>query len=278
MGSLAELAFMSRIIICIPFFLFFALLYPRQQPVNEPEPIENFEQKVAAAPDPKKKSILPEPDVVTFLEKCLERYDKEVKGYTTKLYKQERVHGKLLPHELVYAEFKENPHSVYMKWLEGAGDALAAVYVKGENNDKLLAKPKIFPLITWTEDPRGEKAKRNGRYTIDEFGIKIGTQRVLRTWSKKKAEGKLQVECEGIFKVERAGNRECYKIHRTGFEHPEEDGVFDVVIYIDTETWLQVGSTLRDQKGQLIADYYFSDIRLNPDFPPNHFSRDLLKK
>ena len=39
---------------------------------------------------------LPEKDPYTFLEKCLERYDKSgIKGYTAIMHKQERIGGTL---------------------------------------------------------------------------------------------------------------------------------------------------------------------------------------
>lgn len=304
---------MSRILICLPFFLFFALLYPRSQPSIEPEIPEKSEQKVvrpraewfsllAAGPtagypaglawtglyqmlDAPANATEPLPDelnVMAFLEKCLERHEREIRGYKGTLVKQERVQGKTQPNppEVVKFEFKENPHSVYMKWVEGAFDAAAVVYVKGENQDKMMARPnnKFLSLIVWEEPPNSPKAKRSGRYTIDEFGIKIGLERVLKTWRQRQADNELHVQYEGVFFVDKAGNRPCYKIHRTKFERPEDDGVFDVIVYIDTETWLQVGSILRDQKGQLIGEYFFRDLQLNPEFPPGYFNREMLKK
>ncbi len=150
--------------------------------------------------------------------------------------------------------------------------------MEGENDNNLLAKPRLLPWVTWRENPRGAKAKRSARYTIDEFGIKVGTERTYKSWKKKQAEGKLHVAYEGVYFVEKAGNRPCYKIHRSRMEQPEDDGVLDVVLYIDTETWLQVGSTLRGKNRELIGDYYFRDLVLNPKYPAGHFSAQLLGK
>jgi hypothetical protein len=298
---------MSRTFLCLLFLVFFALLYPRGVAVVESDSATTDEVKavqprgewfgVVGLPgggfpgaigwpslakmveSPGEQSqALPEPDIVTFLEKCLNRYDREIKGYTGVLYKHERVRGDLKKPEVVRFEFRESPFSVCMKWDEGAGQALATLYVQGENNNKMLVKPTLLPFSTWQKDPRGPEAMAATRYSMDEFGIKIGTERVVSTWKKKQQEGKLHVAYEGVYYVEKAGNRPCYKIHRSQMKEPEDDGVMDVVLYIDTETWLQVGTTLRNKDRHLIGDYYFRDLRLNPEFPPGHFNQTLLSK
>lgn len=301
---------MLRSLLCLCFFLFFAFLYPRSTPIEEPASNKG-ERKIVKVIKPRgdwfgvltssphsgfpaslswaglyktlntntdQVEPLPDPDVVTFLEKCLARHEKEVHGYTATLHKRERVMGKLKAPEVVHIEFQEKPHSVFMKWIKGAGDATAAVYVAGKNNDKILAKPRLLPWITWRDDVRGAKAKRSSRYTIDEFGIKKGLERIIKTWKQKKTENKLHAEYEGVFYVAQVGNRPCYKIHRNKFEYPEEDGITDIVIYIDTETWLQIGTTIRGENGQLIAEYFFRDLRLNPSFPDGYFAEGLLSR
>ena len=72
-------------------------------------------------------------------------------------------------------------------------------------------------------------------------------------------------------------NRLCYKLRRFHPEQPEDDGVTELIIYVDRENWLQVGSVLRDSQGQLIAEYYFTNLLLNPSLNDDHFDRNLLK-
>ena len=75
----------------------------------------------------------------------------------------------------------------------------------------------------------------------------------------------------------RSFDRVCYVFKRAPYEKPEEDGVEALTIYIDKDNWLQVGSTLKTANGDLIADYWFSDIKLNPEFKPETFTRKSLK-
>lgn len=221
---------------------------------------------------------LPYPDPVVFLEKCVERYDREVQGYSCILWKQERVQGKIHPREVVQVYFREHPFSVFMRWLEGAGEAQCALYVQGQNDDKLLALPAGWKAVTgvWAKNPQGPEAKSSSRYPITEFGIGIAMKRTLDAWRKAQARHTLHVQYLGLYRVANAGDHECYKLHRYGYSPPEEDGIADFVMYIDRKNWLQVGSVLRDVKGQLIAEYYFRDIKINPQFAPHQFDRSAL--
>ena len=62
------------------------------------------------------------------------------------------------------------------------------------------------------------------------------------------------------------------------YKAAEEDGIADSVFYFDKDTWLQVGSTLKNADGQLVGEYWFYDIQLNPDFKPDPFTRENLAR
>ena len=47
-----------------------------------------------------------------FLEMCLARYEREVRGYSAKFIKHERIAGKLQPREKLEVHFREEPFSV----------------------------------------------------------------------------------------------------------------------------------------------------------------------
>jgi len=220
-------------------------------------------------------------DPIAVLEKCLARYRKEVQGYTAIMYKQERIGGQLQKEEEIKVAFKENPHSVSFEWLKGARSAERALYVEGANNGKLLARPngflarKIAGEVV-SRDVDGSDAHKAGRYTLKQFGMKKGTERSLATLKRLRAKKQLKVEYLGIHRAPpKAGNRLCYKFHAT-YTEPVDDGVTDLTIYIDKETWLQVGSQLKGKDGVTIGDYFFRDIKLNPEFPEDQFKRKAL--
>jgi hypothetical protein len=249
----------------------FALLYAREQ---DPGPDSAPEEAKPTETNP-----MPFSDPRVFLAECLKRYDKEIQGYTCTLEKRERVAGTLRPREVVEAAFREKPFSVFMKWRVGASKAQAVLYVEGENDGKLLVRPP--GLLSWlvvTKALDSPDVKSSGRYEITGFGLKIGTQRVLTAWKDAADRKALKVSYEGIYQLKTVNDRPCYKLHRTDFDHPEEDGISDVVIYIDTQTWLQVGSILRDAEGKLIGEYYFRDICPRSEYPADQFTSAALKR
>ncbi len=217
---------------------------------------------------------------VDFLQMCLDRYDREVQGYVCIMRKRELINGQLRPWEKNEAHFRERPFSVHLTWLQGArlGGPSKVLYVEGENDGKLLARPYgIGPLSgVVTREVEGPDAKNSGRYTIKQFGIRLGTQRTLDTMRKAKVRDALHVRYLGMEVVPEVGDRLCYRFIRTPYEPPEEEGLNELTIYIDVETWLQVGSELRDAEGKVIADYYFRDIKINPTFRANQFTKSVL--
>jgi hypothetical protein len=235
----------------------------------------------ARLPDARGMEALARENPVAFLEDCIRRCQREVKGYSLTMQKQERIEGKLKPKEIIEVHFREKPFSAYLQWIEGAGRAERALFVEGENGGKMLIRPegqiaRALAGDVVERDVNGAEARQGGRYTLNEFGLKKGALRTLATWKAAQEQDALHVEYRGTIKVKEAGDRECYVLRRTRYAKPEADGVTELTIYIDKENWLQVGSTLKGEGGKLIGEYFFRDIRLNPDFKPEQFGRAAL--
>jgi Protein of unknown function (DUF1571) len=232
---------------------------------------------------------------VQFMENCLRRYKRTVTAYTLTLDKQERLGGKLQPQEIIAATFREKPFSVLLRWEKGARLADSVLYVDGENQDKVDGQLRSMLVVHPSgvlgrllkpvkREPDGKEAKQSGRYTVPEFGLEKGMLLTWNSWKKASEDpdgNKLHVEYLGVVSIEETGNRPCYKLRRTQYAHPEEDGITELTIYVDKENWLQVGSELRGEfKGETkwIGKYYFRDIRLNPDLKDNDFKPESLTK
>jgi hypothetical protein len=219
-------------------------------------------------------------DPIAFLETCIRRYDREVKGFTSALRKQERIDGVLQRSEMINVAFREDPFSVLMRWPERQGLASAVLYVKGQNGDQLLVRPAGILAVAGivTRDPKGSEAKKSSRYPLTEFGIKIAMQRTLASWQKARKDDNLHVEYLGVKRIKELGDRPCWVLKRTRYKKPEEDGITELTVYIDKENWLQVGNILKGEEGRLIGEYYFRDLKINPEFKPGTFTRDALKR
>jgi hypothetical protein len=220
-------------------------------------------------------------DPIAFMRGCIRRYDRDVKGYRCTFVKQERLGGKLQRSEVVDVSFRDYPFSVLFNWREGARLAAKVLYVKGQNDDQLVVKPAGWRgrlVSSVLREPEGAEAKESSRYPMTQFGIKKGMVRAAAAWGAAQKEGSLKYEHRGKRKIAEAGDRVCHILHRSAYRVPEEDGITEATLYYDAETWLQVGSTLKGAEGQLIGDYWFRDIVLNPNFAADTFTREGLAK
>jgi hypothetical protein len=219
-------------------------------------------------------------DPIAFLENCLRRYDREVRGYRTTFLKQERLEGALQRTEVIDVAFRERPFSVLMTWHKGERLAHRTLYVEGQNGGNLLVLPAGWRSFVGVvqRDPKGAQVRSSSRYPPTEFGVRAGAQKALDSWLAAKKRGDLKVLFEGENKVKEAGGRLCWVVHRVGYPKPEEDGITDSVFYLDKENWLLVGSVVKGEGGKLIGSYYFRDLKLNPTFAADTFTRAALKR
>jgi len=288
---------MARIVLCLPLCLLLAPSYPGATPVppnrrlvavadvegrhslptsGATEPVF-ADAKLAGLPSPEK-------DVLGFFAACLKRYDEKVKGYTLNFWKKECIDGKEQPLEILDVCYRDQPLSVYFHWQQGARLATKALYVEGENQNadgksQILALPSLTLLGVQKRNPDSADARKSGRYTMNKFGLKQAMERVVEAWRAAEADQALYVEYLGLYKVMDAGGRICHAIRRHKFARPEgEDGVTEVFIFVDQETLLQVGSLVLGEGGKVLGEYYFRNIRLNPEFDPGQFTPAALKK
>jgi hypothetical protein len=258
------------------------LISAKTPETTEPTTLAEVKDSGGSLPQSDELVELARKNPVGFLEKVIIRYDREMKthqGYTCLLVKRERVKGKLPPPEKteeMAVRFREQPFSVLLEWKKNPGKAQRVLYVKGENNDKLLVLPKgIGSFRLWERDPLGEEALESGRYPLTEFGIQVGSRRALASWQ---ADPHLKVEYLGEKKVPQLGDRLCYVLRRTGYRSEVPGGVeVESTFYFDKETWLQVGSVLMTENDQLLAEYWFRDFQYVDKFDANAFTRQAVK-
>jgi hypothetical protein len=245
-------------------------------------PAKKVEDDGKQLPEGERMVKLAKENPVAFLEACVKRHAREVKSYTLTFHKQERLDDSLGKKEVIEVSFREEPHSVFMRWKEGSRLVARALYVEGENKDEdtgnsmVVIRPAGIAgrfKKSVLKDPNGADAKKSGRYPISEFGLRKGLERTINSWKMAQEDKALHVEYLGKEKVEQLGGRECWVLKRTRFAKPENDGVTEQTAYIDVETWMMVGSTLKNADGQLIAEYFFKDIRLNVDLDKDLFTK-----
>ncbi|QVL32494.1 DUF1571 domain-containing protein [Telmatocola sphagniphila] len=270
---------MKRLLLLLPICLCFA---PRNESEALGLPSANgivaLTPDMAGRPSPEQFERLVQTDIVRALAAGLARYRAEVQDYTCVMTKQERLGGKVRPVEIIRCAYREKPYSVLMKWEAGDSKAISSLFVQGENNDELIVLPKLLGFIkkTVSRSPSHPDVKDASRYSVFEFGIAKGQERTYAAWKAAQQAGLLNVEFLGERPIPELENRPCYVIHRM-VNPPEEDGMTDLTIYIDKETWLQTGSILT-ANGNLIGSYFFNDVKTNQKLGKDDFKPEVLKK
>ena len=230
-------------------------------------------------PSPEQFARLCQNDVLQALEMSLLRYDREVAEYLCTMVKKERINGIDRPEETIRCAFRQKPFSVLMQWLKGQDKADASLFVEGENSEHVLIRPSGFKgtLVGYVERTTNDKeVLEASRYSVHEFGLERGSRRTLNAWRENQKQARFFVEYLGEKIIPEVGNRPCYVIKRT-CNPPEEEGMTEITIMLDKETWLQVGSVLKCGE-RLIGSYYFKDIQLKPTFSPHQFRPETVKK
>lgn len=287
------------------YFLFF----------REPPPLvetPRFEDTGDRLPTAEEFDALAHSDPVKLLEACLTRYQREVKdGITATLVKKERVHGdpkppKEPPQEVIQLSVNgdvpdDKGHRkahVRMIWESGARKSIVGtvhgtlfVEEKGGNNDKITA----WLGFAFPTPVNGTMARGASRYCMKDAGLYGAMLRSHLVWKKRQDDKELTWRLVDRRPVAEVGGRVCYVIERT-CPSPEVDpfeiggepntggkpaadvGQVRITLFIDVERWLQVGSELVRQDGQLLGCYYFRDINLHPTFADDTFTTEGMKK
>ncbi|VVS91193.1 DUF1571 domain-containing protein [Desulfoluna spongiiphila] len=118
---------------------------------------------------------------------------RSLSDYTAVLVKRERFEGTLAPEEQILFKYAE-PGRVYMRWIGKVNKGQEALYVKGENEDRLKAhKGGFLGLVTVNVDPTGKMAMEGQHHPIFHAGIGFTTEVVLRDLEKGLKQGDVRV-------------------------------------------------------------------------------------
>jgi outer membrane lipoprotein-sorting protein len=196
-----------------------------------------------------------------------------ITDYTAIFQKQERVNGALLPEETMFLKFQK-PLKVYMKWMDDPHKGNEALYLDGNNGDKLLVHHQagLLGFLTLSVDPRGYLAMRRNRHPITEVGVGRlidGLQRDIKTALQ---HGELEIirMAEEPFHGRSAIVVEAKFTPRSGRTYYTSR----MVCHIDKEMLLPVGAVFYDEHDVLFERYSYSDVKLNVGLTPLDFSRE----
>ena len=236
-------------------------------------------------------------DPLAALQAARDRYAAEVTGVRATLLKQERLGGALQPPEVVELLVREQPFAVRLLWVSGSrkvlGNAVEGVlYAAGENGGRMTVwRPTAFVnFLRFTDvSPTDGTARSAARYSLAEAGLGHTLNRTLSAWSYARERGPGTIAYLGCRPAPELGGRRCHVLRRTCTPpegdrflstdpEPSGDPFATATVFLDPETWVQVGAELRRADGELVGSYYFRDVVLNPTFTAKDFTREGLAK
>ena len=272
---------------------------PSAAPTTVPA-LETLPGSAAERPSAEEFDRLARTNPVAMLEACVRRAQADLRGYRAVMSKRERIGGKLFDPETIRVSCREEPLAVRMIWDVGARtDGLLGFKIKGvryalgEKDPMVIYRPGAL-FEEQAVAPKGADARKTARLGIEESGLSHAVRRTHAAWAAIEKRSELKVEYLGIQAHPDAGNRPCHVLRRTcradeidpfvTSEPPvavtarnRADAFDTVTIWIDRETWLQVG-TEQTRRGELVARYFFRLTETNPTFGKDEFTPTGLRK
>ncbi|MEQ8785245.1 MAG: DUF1571 domain-containing protein [Pirellulaceae bacterium] len=212
----------------------------------------------------------------------------DVKDYTAKLVKRERIKGELTAEETMFLKVRNRkmegdklvtPLSVYMRFLKPESkEGREVIWVENQNDGNLVAHDAgLAKFIRAKLPPTGFLAMLGNRYPITEIGIENLVLKLIERGEKEKKVGL----CEVTFKEgEKINGRECTLIE---IRHPEPNPKYEFFIgqiFIDKKHFVPVRYAAykwpEEEGGEnmLEEEYTYLDLKLNVGLTDKDFDPD----
>lgn len=207
---------------------------------------------------------------------------KEVQDYECTFTKRELI-GKKLHKTTMKMKFREEPFSVYLKFLDtNAGREV--LYVKGQNNNNLLVREPGFKAVLGVIplSPTGPDAMAENRYPITTIGLKQMLNRVISQWESEARFGGTTVQKRPDSKLPVSGV--VCTVYETSHAKPAKEFTFHTTrLWIEDETGLAIGCQQfgfpgkNDKEPPVVEEYFYSGLKTNlklsnADFDKNNKS------
>jgi hypothetical protein len=202
-----------------------------------------------------------------------------VRDYTCYLVRRERLRGQLTPETLLEMKVRNQPFSVYLRWLAPAANAGQEVcYVAGRNNGMMrVHSTGLAGVVGWVSiDPRDPRAAQNSRHSITEAGLGNLIARFGQRWEVERQMNRTQVRlAEYLY-----NQRPCLRVETM---HPDNGGgqftTYRALVYFDRETRLPVRVETYDwprsggaPEGDLMESYSYINMRFNVGLSDRNFN------
>ena len=193
---------------------------------------------------------------------------KKIKDYEANFSKKEVVGRKLISAEM-FVKFREQPFSVYIKYLNPhAGREV--IYVAGKNRDKLLVHGEGIAAIVGTLKlkPDSKDALEENRYPITLFGMNNLLATLIQQWESEEKQNDAVVK---LFPNAKLDKVEC-KVVESSYPKQVPHAKFQMTrLYIAKESGLpvrveQFSFPAAGQQPPIVEEYNYTNIKTNVGF------------
>jgi hypothetical protein len=207
--------------------------------------------------------------------------DATLRDYSATVVKQERINGTLGEPEYAFIKVRNQPFSVYMKFIgPKAVVGQEAMYVEGKNDNKMFAHAPPDTLRgkigTVQILPTSAIAMQGQRYPITELGIANLTKRLIEVGEHDKQFGECDVK---FFQGAKVNGRDCTMIQVT-HPVPRRNFLFHIArIYLDNELNMPIryeAYEWPEKEGGapvLLESYTYMNLQINQGFTDADFDR-----
>lgn len=244
---------------------------------NPAAPLSGQPTQQAAGGQPPAGTHPLDPAIARAME-SLKHIKADVKDYTATFVKRERIDGKLGDPEYISIKVRQEPFSVYMRFLKPDNVAgREVIYVQGANNGNMIVhemKGAGSLLGNIELNPSAALAMRGNRYPITEVGIENLTKRLVEVADNDRLFG----ECDVKMEDSKINDRKCTML-QVVHPVPRKNFRFHVArVFMDEELKMPIRYESYDWPEKaggtpvLIEEYTYLNLKVNNDFTDIDFS------
>jgi len=223
--------------------------------------------RCVAEPMPSVKGAIA-PDPLQMVYACRQAY-KSVEDFTAIMHRRERLWGQMQPEETILIKFRNQPFSVYMKWIKEPHKTREAIYVENQNDGKIVAH-EVVGLVNWMRkvSPNDPEARKQSHHPITEAGIGKAIESLIRVCETAQKAGDLRLFYVGQQPV---NDRPADLVMRV--LPPKPAYPYHVLLmHIDKELGLPVKFATFNWNAEVETVYTYSDLKVNVGLTDEDFS------
>ena len=201
----------------------------------------------------------------------------DIRDYECVFTKREMI-GKKLVKTSMKLKFRDEPFSVYLKFLDtNAGREV--LYVKGQNNNNLLVREAGIKALVGvvTLSPTGPDAMAENRHPVSSIGMKEMLNMVIKQWE---AEAKFAGTSTQKRPDSKLQSGEICTVYESVHEKPYKDFKFHTTrLWIDDKSGLAIGVQQLgfpgkgDKEPPTVEEYFYTDIKPNRNLTDADFDK-----